>query len=105
MSKRSKIILVVIAVLFIAALVWFGKKNSKSILEFETETPFRTTIVKKTVATGKVIPLEEIEIKPQITGIIDKVMLLEGSKVKKGDLIAVVRVVPIEQARQLNLLF
>jgi HlyD family secretion protein len=98
MSKRSKIILIVIAVLFIAALVWFGKKNSKSILEFETETPFRTTIVKKTVATGKVIPLEEIEIKPQITGIIDKVMLLEGSKVKKGDLIAVVRVVPNEQA-------
>jgi HlyD family secretion protein len=98
MSKRAKIILIVIAIFFIAALVWFGKKNSKSILEFETETPFRTTIIKKTVATGKVIPLEEIEIKPQITGIIDKVMLLEGSKVKKGDLIAVVRVVPNEQS-------
>jgi HlyD family secretion protein len=98
MSKRAKIILIVIAIFFIAALIWFGKKNSKSILEFETETPFRTTIVKKTVATGKVIPLEEIEIKPQITGIIDKVMLLEGSKVKKGDLIAVVRVVPNEQS-------
>ncbi|MDB9723553.1 efflux RND transporter periplasmic adaptor subunit [Polaribacter sp.] len=98
MSKRAKIILIVIAIFFIAALVWFGKKNSKSILVFETETPFRTTIVKKTVATGKVIPLEEIEIKPQITGIIDKVMLSEGSKVKKGDLIAVVRVVPNEQA-------
>ena len=98
MSKRAKIILIVITIFFIAALVWFGKKNSKSILVFETETPFRTTIVKKTVATGKVIPLEEIEIKPQITGIIDKVMLSEGSKVKKGDLIAVVRVVPNEQA-------
>jgi HlyD family secretion protein len=98
MSKRAKIILIVIVLFFIAALVWFGKKNSKSILVFETETPFRTTIVKKTVATGKVIPLEEIEIKPQITGIIDKVMLLEGSKVKKGDLIAVVRVVPNEQS-------
>ena len=98
MSKRAKIILIVIVIFFIAALVWFGKKNSKSILVFETETPFRTTIVKKTVATGKVIPLEEIEIKPQITGIIDKVMLLEGSKVNKGDLIAVVRVVPNEQS-------
>lgn len=98
MSKRSKIILIVIAVCFIVALVWFGKKNKKSIVEYETETPFRTTIVKKTVATGKVIPLEEIEIKPQITGIIDKVMLLEGSKVNKGDLIAVVRVVPNEQS-------
>ncbi|QTD38023.1 efflux RND transporter periplasmic adaptor subunit [Polaribacter batillariae] len=98
MSKRSKIILAIIAVLFIAALIWFGKKNKKSIVEYETETPFKTTIVKKTVATGKVTPLEEIEIKPQITGIIDKIMLLEGSKVKKGDLIATVRVVPNEQS-------
>ena len=98
MSKRAKIILIVIVVFFIGALIWFGKKNKKNIVEYETETPFRTTIIKKTVATGKVIPLEEIEIKPQITGIIDRVVLLEGSKVKKGDLIAVVRVVPNEQS-------
>ncbi|ARV14056.1 efflux RND transporter periplasmic adaptor subunit [Polaribacter sp. SA4-12] len=98
MSKRAKIILGIIAVLFIVALVWFGKKNKKSIVEYETETPFKTTIVKKTVATGKVTPLEEIDIKPQITGIIDKIMLLEGAKVKKGDLIATVRVVPNEQS-------
>lgn len=98
MSKRAKIILIIIAVLFVAALIWFGKKNQKSIVEYETEKPFRTTIVKKTVATGKVTPLEEIEIKPQITGIIDKILLLEGSTVKKGDLIATVRVVPNEQS-------
>jgi HlyD family secretion protein len=98
MSKRSKIILGIIVLLFAVALIWFAKKNKKGIVEFETETPFRTTIIKKTVATGKVIPLEEIEIKPQIAGIIDKIMLLEGSKVTKGDLIAVVRVVPNEQA-------
>ena len=98
MSKRAKIILGIIAVLFIIALVWFGKKNKKSIVEYETETPFKTTIVKKTVATGKVTPLEEIDIKPQITGIIDKIMLLEGANVKKGDLIATVRVVPNEQS-------
>jgi HlyD family secretion protein len=98
MSKRAKIILGIITVLFIVALIWFGKKNKKGIVEYETETPFRTTIVKKTVATGKVTPLEEIEIKPQITGIIDKIMLLEGAEVTKGDLIATVRVVPNEQS-------
>lgn len=98
MSKRAKIILIIIAIGFIAALIWFGKKNKTSIVQYDTETPFKTTIVKKTVATGKVTPLEEIEIKPQITGIIDKIMLLEGSKVKKGDLIATVRVVPNEQS-------
>jgi len=94
MSKRAKIILAIIVVGFIAALIWFGKKNEKNILEFETETAFTTTIVKKTVATGKVVPLEEVEIKPQITGIIDEVFVEEGAIVKNGDLIATVRVVP-----------
>lgn len=98
MSKRAKIILIIIAIGFVAALIWFGKKNKKSIVAYETEKPFKTTIVNKTVATGKVIPLEEIEIKPQITGIIDKIYLLEGAKVKKGDLIATIRVVPNEQS-------
>lgn len=94
MSKRAKIILGIIVILFVAALIWFGKKNKKSIVEYETEKPFRTTIVKKSVATGKVVPLEEVEIKPQISGIIDKVYLEEGAIVKAGDLIATVRVVP-----------
>ncbi|WP_397446339.1 efflux RND transporter periplasmic adaptor subunit [Polaribacter sp. R77954] len=98
MSKKAKIILIIIAILFVVALIWFGKKNKKSIVEYETETPFKTTIVKKTVATGIVTPLEEIEIKPQITGIIDKILLTEGAKVTKGDLIAMVRVVPNEQS-------
>ena len=94
MSKRAKIILGIIVILFVAALIWFGKKNKKSIVEYQTEKPFKSTIVKKTVATGKVIPLEEVEIKPQISGIIDKVYLEEGAIVKAGDLIATVRVVP-----------
>jgi len=94
MSKRAKIILAIVAILFIVALIWFGKKNEKSIVEFETEKPFRTTIVKKSVATGKVVPLEEVDIKPQISGIIDKIYLEEGAIVKAGDLIATVRVVP-----------
>lgn len=94
MSKRAKIILITIGVLFVVALLYFGKKNKKSIIEYETEKPFKATIVKKTVATGKVIPLEEVEIKPQISGIIDKIYLEEGAIVKTGDLIATVRVVP-----------
>jgi HlyD family secretion protein len=98
MSKRAKVILSIIVILFAAALIWFGKKNRKNIIQYETEKPFKTSITKKTVATGKVIPLEEIEIKPQITGIIDKILLFEGDKVKKGDLIATVRVVPNEQS-------
>ena len=95
---KKKIIFGTIAVLLLLVLIWFGKKNSQSPIQYETEKPFKTNIVKKTVATGKVTPLEEVEIKPQISGIIDKIYFEEGAKVKKGDLIAKVRVVPNEQS-------
>ena len=91
---RRTIIFGTIAVLLIAVLVWFGMKNSKSPIQYETEQPFKTNIVKKTVATGKVIPLEEVEIKPKVSGIIDKIYVEEGAKVEVGDLIATIRVVP-----------
>ncbi|CAM1366282.1 Efflux transporter periplasmic adaptor subunit [Tenacibaculum litoreum] len=100
MSKRAKIILGIVALLFVVILIWLGKKNQKSVVTYETEKPFRTTIVKKAVATGKVVPLEEVEIKPQIAGIIDRIVVEEGAIVKAGDLLATVRVVPNEQSLQ-----
>ncbi len=98
MSKRAKIIIGIVVVVFIVIVLWLKKKNSQEPETFETEKAFKATIVRKSVATGKVVPLEEIEIKPQITGIIDKIYLEEGTKVKKGDLIARIRVVPNEQS-------
>ena len=95
---KKKLIFGSIIIGLIVVLVWLGKKNSKSPIQYETETPFKTNIVRKTVATGKVVPLEEVEIKPQINGIIEKIYVEEGAKLKKGDLIAKVRVIPNEQA-------
>jgi len=103
MSKRAKIILIIVAVLFAAVLIWFGKKNKKNVVQFETEKAFKTTIIHKTVATGTVVPLEEVELKPQIAGIISKIVAEEGQIVKAGDLIATVRVVPnIEALNSVN---
>ncbi len=90
------IILVVLAAMVAAA--YFIKSNSKSPITYETETPFTTGIEKKTVATGKVVPEDEVAIKPQISGIIDKILVKEGATVKNDDLIARVKVVPNEQA-------
>ena len=80
------------------AAAFFIKSNSKSAITYETQKPFTSNIEKKTVATGKLIPKDEVEIKPQISGIIDKIYLEEGVHVKAGDLIATIKVVPNEQA-------
>ena len=50
------------------------------------------------MVTGKVIPEDEVEIKPQISGIIELLYVDEGDLVTNGDLLAKVKVVPDEQA-------
>jgi len=70
------------------------KSNQKPKEEFKTEQLKKMSITNKVVATGSVIPEEEVEIKPQIAGIINKILVEEGQIVKSGDLIATVRVVP-----------
>ena len=99
MNKTVKIILgsaVLIALIYV--LKYFKDSNAKDVVEYKTESPFYTTIDTKIVATGKLNPEEEIELKPQISGIIDQIFVEEGDLVKKGDLIARIRVVPNEQA-------
>ncbi len=94
--KYSIIGILVLGALWAAA--FFIKSNSKSAITYETMKPFIANIEKKTVATGKVVPEDEIEIKPQISGIIEKIYLEEGVEVKAGDLIALIKVVPNEQS-------
>ena len=46
------------------------------------------------MATGKVEPRDEILIKPQISGIIDEVYKEAGQSIRKGEVIAKVKVIP-----------
>ena len=99
MNKIVKYILIGVVVLGgLWAAAYFVKSNSKGAITYETQKPFTSSIEKKTVATGKVIPEDEVEIKPQISGIIEKIYMEEGDPVKAGDLIARIKVVPNEQA-------
>ncbi|AUS04844.1 efflux RND transporter periplasmic adaptor subunit [Pseudotamlana carrageenivorans] len=98
MKKSVKIILVIVVIVLLAfVLKYFKDSNSKDILEYQVEEPFYTSINTKAVATGKLNPEEEIELKPQISGIVDEILVEEGDVVKKGALIATIRVVPNEQ--------
>ncbi|MEM9647328.1 MAG: efflux RND transporter periplasmic adaptor subunit [Bacteroidota bacterium] len=99
MNKYVKYGLIGIACIgILAAIVYFLKQNSTPTQIYETEELERKDIVNKVIVTGKVIPEDEINIKPQISGIIDRIYLEEGVDVKAGDLIAVIKVVPNEQS-------
>ena len=93
--KYLGIALLVFGAIF--ATLYFIKTNSKPLVEYDVQTPMILSIEKKTVVTGKVIPEDEVEIKPQISGIIEKLFVDEGDLVINGDLLAKVKVVPNEQ--------
>ena len=82
----------------IFATFYFVKTNSKTLIEYDVQVASIQNIEKKTVVTGKVIPEDEVEIKPQISGIIEELYVEEGDLVSNGDLLAKVKVVPNEQA-------
>ena len=99
MNKSVKIIIGIIALLlFAVVLKYFKDANAKDIEDYLVEEPFYTSINLKVVATGGLNPEEEIELKPQISGIVDAILVEEGNFVEKGDLIAKIRIVPNEQA-------
>lgn len=95
MKKVLKIVVgIIIVVIFAGTIVYLYQKSQAKPVIFETTTATVTDIVKKTVATGKVVPRKEIEIKPQVSGIISELYVEPGEKVKVGDMIAKVRIIP-----------
>ncbi len=101
MKKKSplkKILYIVLGLIAAVALVsvigYMVKSNTKESKEFLTRKPMVKDMEDKVMATGKIVPREEIEIKPNMPGIIEKIMVKEGDKVVAGQLIATLRIVP-----------
>ncbi len=101
MKKFIRIgIMVVIGLLFIGTFVFLYQKSLPKEVEYNVLKVVKSDIVQTTVATGKIEPRDEVQIKPQISGIISEVYKEAGDTVKKGEIIAKVKVIP--ELGQLN---
>lgn len=80
----------------IALGVYFYNQRSKSSENYDTEKPVITNIIKKTVATGSVKPRLEVQIKPQVSGVVQELYVEAGQMVKKGQPIAKIQLIPSE---------
>ncbi len=95
MKKKVTIaILLLLVIFFGGAMYYLYQKNAEDPVVYETEKPEKKSIVKKTVATGSILPLEEVLIKPNISGVIEEIFVEGGDYVKTGDLLARIKVVP-----------
>ena len=93
--KNIGFVLIALGLLF--SIAYYIKTNSRSAITYETEQLKYRTIEDKIVATGSVVPEDEVNIVPQISGIIQEIFVDEGDQVKAGDLLAKIKVIPNEQ--------
>ena len=95
MKKSVTIItLLILVIAFGGSMYYLYQKNAEDPTVYETELPSKQNIIKKTVATGSILPLEEVLIKPNISGVIEEIFVEGGDYVKSGDLLAKIKVVP-----------
>lgn len=95
MKKFLKIALLVILAITVLWTFWFLWNKSRPVVKkYEIVSVTMGNIDKKTVATGKVDPRNEILIKPQMSGIIAAVYKEAGDVVQAGDIIAKIKVIP-----------
>ena len=88
------IVLAIIALIFVGTFVFLYRKSQPKEIVYEI-LPVETADLKlTTIATGRVEPRDEVLIKPQISGIISEVYKEAGEKVKEGEVIAKVKVIP-----------
>ncbi|MBU2922437.1 efflux RND transporter periplasmic adaptor subunit [Winogradskyella psychrotolerans] len=94
--KRTKTVIILIAIVavFGISLFYLWQKNQEDPITYTSESPTEETIIVKTVATGSIVPKEEILIKPNISGVIEEVFIEAGEYVEQGDLIAQIKVIP-----------
>ncbi|HQO50141.1 MAG TPA: efflux RND transporter periplasmic adaptor subunit [Bacteroidales bacterium] len=95
MKTALKILAALLVVgVFVGTLFYLYQKSQAKPVVFDTANAFKTDIIRKTVATGSVVPRREIEIKPKVSGIIEEIFVEPGDYVKKDQLIARVKIIP-----------
>ena len=95
MKKYWKILIFsLIALVFIGMFIFLWQKSKPQPVAYEEFTPTIKDLAKTTVVTGKIEPRNEVNVKPQISGIITQILKEAGQMVQAGEVIAKVKVIP-----------
>ena len=95
MKKFGKYLVFILIALIVAGTFAYQFKRSRpQEIRYEELTAEVADIVKSTVVTGKVQPRDEVNVKPQISGIIAELYKEAGQTVKEGEIIAKLKVIP-----------
>lgn len=88
------LIWIIVAAIFVGTFYFLYQNSQPKEVVYETVSPEIGDIERTTVLTGKIEPRDQIDIKPQISGIISEILVEAGQTVKEGDVIARIKVIP-----------
>lgn len=94
--KKLKTIIIVsfLAILFLGTFAYLYQRSKPKEVHYEILTPSVKDVQRTAVVTGKIIPRNEVNVKPQISGIISEIYKEAGQQVTEGEVIAKVKVIP-----------
>ena len=93
--KYSKLIIaIIVAFIFIGTFVFLYQKSQPEPVVYNEFTTKMGDVSKTTLITGKIEPRNEVNVKPQISGIITDIYKEAGDIVQAGEVIAKVKVIP-----------
>lgn len=94
--SRSVIVLCVALIVLLALAWWFSQRQAAPQNHAPSAVPVRVIKVAQqdvprfATAIGSVLSLHNVQIRPQVDGILTQVLVKEGQWVKQGDLLAVI---------------
>lgn len=95
MKKVFKyLVLALVAMIFVGTFIFLYSKSRPEKVVWQELPVSVMDISRTTVVTGKVEPRNEVNIKPQINGIISELYKEAGEMVKEGEVIAKLKVIP-----------
>ena len=86
--------LALVALIFIGTFVFLYAKSRPEVVTWQELPVSVMDITRTSVVTGKVEPRNEVNIKPQINGIISELYKEAGEMVNEGEVIAKLKVIP-----------
>lgn len=95
MKKIFRIVLwALVGLGVVYTFVYLYRQSQPKEVRYEILRTEVRDLAKKSVATGKVEPRDEVNVKPQIQGIITEIYVEPGQKIRAGESIAKIQVIP-----------
>lgn len=87
MKNKKTVWIIAAAVLLIVVLAWFGSNKEKAAITVTAQKIAGKSIIEVIPANGKIKPVVEVKISPDVSGEIVELNFKEGDNINQGDLI------------------